>query len=410
MPKQSPAKANPTPDPRTDLQDTEGRAPATKRGKKKRKRAASSGARLRGPKAYPVQTFEEALKIGQGIMDKASGQPVKRVTLLKELGLTDNNNTRALISNSVRYQVTRGHPHAETLTLEPKGRSAVDPAVPPKQRTKARFELAIQNVAPFNKLYEQYKGSKMPTLQVMQDGLDGIDVGDRPQCVDVFVQNAKFVGILRMAEGAEVIVPIDEAVGAETSAGVGASPGASITLANVPVAAENFDNVCFFIAPIGDAGSEPRKHSDAILASYVEKALQSVEPHLKVVRADKIEQPGMISKQVIEYLLKSRLVVADLSYQNPNVFYELSLRHATGKPVVHIRRSTDRIPFDIGNFKTIEIKFDDKFDVLAELETIRSTISQFARQALATGISTDNPILTYCPDHRFVRVNGTADE
>lgn len=410
MSKQAPPIADSTPDPHPDLKDSQGRTQATKRGKKNRKRSSSSGTRLRGPKAYPVQTFEEVLKIGQGIMDKAAGQPVKRVTLLKELNLTDNNNTRALISNSTKYQITRGNQRAETLSLEPKGRTAVDPAASPNQRKKARFELAIQNVPPFNKLYEQYKGSKMPTLQVMQDSLEGIDAGDRPQCVDVFVQNAKFVGILRMAEGAEVIVPIDEAVSVDTVSGVGASPGTTIALANLPAAAEDFDNVCFFIAPIGDAGSEPRKHSDAILASYVEKALQSVEPHLKVVRADKIEQPGMISKQVIEYLLRSRLVVADLSYQNPNVFYELSLRHATGKPVVHIRRSTDRIPFDIGNFKTIEIKFEDKFDMLAELETIRSAISQFARQALATGISTDNPILTYCPDHRFVRINGAVDE
>jgi hypothetical protein len=67
---------------------------------------------------------------------------------------------------------------------------------------------------------------------------------------------------------------------------------------------------------------------------------------------------------------------------------------------------SDKIPFDVNNFKTIEIKFEDKFDVLAELETIRSAIAQYARQAMATGISVDNPILTYCPDYRFMRVDG----
>ena len=61
----------------------------------------------------------------------------------------------------------------------------------------------------------------------------------------------------------------------------------------------------------------------------------------------------MISKQIIEYILRSRLVIADLSYNNPNVFNELCLRHATGKPTVHVIKKGDKIPFDVGNFRTI---------------------------------------------------------
>src|SRR5919109_2236063 len=124
---------------------------------------------------------------------------------------------------------------------------------------------------------------------------------------------------------------------------------------NQPLAMEDFESVCFFISPIGAENSEHRRHSDAILSSYVEKALAAVEPKLRVVRADKITQPGMITKQVLEYLMKSRLVVADLSFHNPNVFYELALRHATGKPTVHLIRAQDRIPFDIDQFRTIRL-------------------------------------------------------
>lgn len=167
--------------------------------------------------------------------------------------------------------------------------------------------------------------------------------------------------------------------------------------------AENFESVCFFIAPIGADDSEHRRHSDAILSSYVERALAFVEPKLRVVRADKITQPGMITKQVLEYLLKSRLVVADLSYHNPNVFYELAVRHATGKPVIHIKRTSDPIPFDNKDFRTIDIAFDDKFDILSQIETVRSTIAQFSRQSLAAGDNSDNPLLIYFPDHRFTK-------
>ena len=47
------------------------------------------------------------------------------------------------------------------------------------------------------------------------------------------------------------------------------------------------------------------------------------------------------------------LVVCDLSFHNPNVFYELSLRHSTKRPTIHIIRKRDGIPFDVNDFRTI---------------------------------------------------------
>jgi len=338
-------------------------------------------------------------------MDKASGEPVKRTTLLQELSLSDNSPTRNMITNSNKYGITTGSFAAEKLSLTVKGKAAVDANAPDTQR-RARFDLAIQGVEPFNKLYDTYKGNKLPSAKVMQDVLDqDVDPADRAPCVDIFIQNAKFVGLLKTSEGAEVLGKFGDRISENAESGLDNASAAASSAeaeANKPASeAEDFDCVCFFIAPIGSAGDEQRQHSDAVLASYVEKALESVTPKLKVVRADKIDHPGMISGQVIEYILKSRLVVADLSYLNPNVFYELCLRHATGKPVIHIKRDGDKIPFDNNNFRTIDINFSDKFKMLAELETVRSTIATYARQALSAGESADNPILAYCPDHRF---------
>lgn len=47
----------------------------------------------------------------------------------------------------------------------------------------------------------------------------------------------------------------------------------------------------------------------------------------KVIRADNIGKPGMITNQIIDYIMNAAFVVCDLSYHNPNVFYELALRH-----------------------------------------------------------------------------------
>jgi hypothetical protein len=48
---------------------------------------------------------------------------------------------------------------------------------------------------------------------------------------------------------------------------------------------------------------------------------------LKVVWADGIHSSGLITNQIIEYILRSSLVIGDLSLHNPNVFYELALRN-----------------------------------------------------------------------------------
>jgi hypothetical protein len=375
---------------------------APKHPKKSKVKSKAAAARRRGRKPYPVIPFEQALRIGQGIADYGAGHPMKRVTLLEKLGLPLNQTTKDLITASSKYGITTGGHAAPEFGLTEEGMKAAAPA-PSAEQSKARIKLAITDVEPFKKIYEKFSGGKMPAVEAMRDSLDDLDEGDRAPCVDIFVQNAKFVGVLQTREGAEFITSLDEAL-SKTAPLSSASIPASGPVVNQPVAGEDFESVCFFIAPIGADDSEHRRHSDAILSSYVERALATVEPKLRVVRADKITQPGMITKQVIEYLLKSRLVVADLSYHNPNVFYELAVRHATGKPVIHIKRTSDPIPFDNKDFRTIDIAFDDKFDILSQIETVRSTIAQFSRQSLGAGDNSDNPLLIYFPDHRFAKV------
>lgn len=327
---------------------------------------------------------------------------MKRDTLLEKLELPINQPTKDLITASTKYGITTGAHDAPELKLTEDGAKATTPTAS-LERSNARIKLAITNIEPFKKLYDKFAGGKMPAVEAMRDSLDDMNEGDRAPCVDIFVQNAKFVGILQTKEGAEFIASLEDAA-TKTLAPTVSIPQIATLPVNQPMTGEDFDTVCFFIAPIGADDSEHRKHSDAILASYVEKALATVEPKLRVVRADKITQPGMITKQVLEYLLKSRLVVADLSYHNPNVFYELAVRHVTGKPVIHIKRTSDAIPFDNKDFRTIDIAFADKFDILAQIETVRSTIAQFSRQSLSAGDNSDNPLLIYFPDYRFAKV------
>jgi hypothetical protein len=357
--------------------------------------------RRRGRKPYPVMTFEQALFLGQGIMQHGAGHPMKRRTLLSTVGLGDGQATRNLITTSGRYAITLGSHQSDELRLTDAGRAAVDPATPRAEQTKTRFELAIASVPAFRKLYDNLKGGKMPAPDVMRDMLDELDPGDRPACVDVFIANAKFVGLLKTREGAACLDRLEDVLreSGASSPGPAAKKSTAEGDATSHDTSTDFDHTCFFVAPIGDEGSDHRRHSDAILAAFIEPALG--EHKLKVVRADKISKPGMISAQIIEHIVKSRLVVADLSFHNPNVFYELALRHVTGKPTVHVIREADAIPFDVQNFRTIELPTGEVYSMLAKLETCKAETAQQIRQALADGVTTANPVLAFHPNAKF---------
>lgn len=116
-----------------------------------------------------------------------------------------------------------------------------------------------------------------------------------------------------------------------------------------------------------------------------------------VKRADQIDKPGTITKQIIEYIYKSKLVIADLSYHNPNVFYELALRHAFRLPTVQLIRKSDRIPFDLNQIRTIIIDTTDIFSLVPKIEIYRSEIASQVRQALNDPDAVDNPITNVFP-------------
>jgi hypothetical protein len=79
----------------------------------------------------------------------------------------------------------------------------------------------------------------------------------------------------------------------------------------------------------------------------------------EVVRADQIADEGLITNHIIEHLLEDDLVVADLTGLNPNVFYEMAVRHAARKPIVHLITHGVSIPFDVANMRAVQYALDD---------------------------------------------------
>jgi hypothetical protein len=153
-------------------------------------------------------------------------------------------------------------------------------------------------------------------------------------------------------------------------------------------AAPSLDSECFFIAPIGKDGSPERKRSDAILKFVVARA--AAELGLTAVRGDQISEPGQITLQVIDHVLRARAAVADLTGSNANVYYELAIRHTAKLPVALIAEKDCVLPFDIAQMRTIFVDHTD----LASADSCREAIVLQLSEALSDNATVDSPIAT----------------
>jgi hypothetical protein len=185
----------------------------------------------------------------------------------------------------------------------------------------------------------------------------------------------KFANLLQTLSGADRIVSIDHLLDTLPST------APALYAPNEPIPAvstlklvregtttihADFNSTCFYITPIGHVDTEERKHSGLFLESIVKPAIEDFD--LRAVRADQIDKPGAITKQIIDYLLHTKLVIVDLSFHNPNVFYELAIRHMMRKPVVQITRKSEHIPFDVNTVRTIVIDTASIYSLVPKLD------------------------------------------
>ncbi|MDH4085351.1 MAG: nucleotide-binding protein [Nitrospira sp.] len=155
------------------------------------------------------------------------------------------------------------------------------------------------------------------------------------------------------------------------------------------------NKTCFVIAPLGHEGTEVRRRSDELTDFVIKPAL---EPFSYIItRIDRLSRPGNITRDIIQQNLEADLVIADISGSNPNVMYELGVRHSTGKPVVLMTSESDRIPFDISGIRVLVYDLKSVASIRDAVLQLRAFVS-----VLQASSTPDSPVFEAQAYRRFV--------
>lgn len=109
-----------------------------------------------------------------------------------------------------------------------------------------------------------------------------------------------------------------------------------------------------------------------------------------VFRADDLQHQRSILQDIVEAITLSDLIIADLTGGNENVFYELGLAHAMGKPVVLLAQDVDDVPFDLRGYRLVT--YSTHFTEIAEAI---QKLGQIADGFLRGDIKFGNPVSDY---------------
>jgi hypothetical protein len=132
----------------------------------------------------------------------------------------------------------------------------------------------------------------------------------------------------------------------------------------------DFDSQSVVCSPFFGTPSSPATVAEIFVVMPFAEAMRPVyEDHIKrvarqlnrsVARADDFFSADSIMSDVWNAISAARVIIADCTGRNPNVFYEIGLAHTLGKPVVLASQTAEDIPFDVRHVRTIIYEYSPR--------------------------------------------------
>lgn len=300
-----------------------------------------------GKAKFPRHSVGKAIRIAQAILEQNAGHACSRDEAAKFLGLSTSKGPFSVeISSSIKYGFL-DQPASGQLQPSALAKKILRPLA---QMDKLDgYREAVMKAPDISEVYQHYRGENLPEDQFLKNTV--VETYRVP--AESFIEFKQV--FLESLETAELLthhgdkIRITDVVSSDSS-----ESRPSDRLKKLEKTTHIGANAtCFvmqpFAAPLGD-------YYEKIYRPAIDKA------GLRAVRADAdLFGTGKIMDQAWNGINSAKVLVAELTSRNPNVFYELGLAHAMKKPVVLVSASQEDVPFDLQHIRVIYYDMSDPF-------------------------------------------------
>lgn len=146
---------------------------------------------------------------------------------------------------------------------------------------------------------------------------------------------------------------------------------------------------CFVVSPIGGDGTEIRSNADKLFKHIIKPVCENCG--FDAERVDQLCDADSITQTIVDKLESAELVIADMTSHNPNVFYEMGYRARTKKPMIHLKKKGESLPFDVNTIRTLEYDLTDLDSVEEVKDRLKKTIESFNYSVTSDTSEEDEP-------------------
>lgn len=313
-----------------------------KRKSAKKKKIASPSGQAR----YPRHSVRKALRIPESILDQNAGNPCTPEEAAEYLGMKAHGPFKVEVSSAKKYGFLES---PEDGKIQPT--ALAKRILRPQEESDeiAGLREAVLNAPQISEVYKHYRGENLPDEKFFNNTVTEtykVPADKASEFREIFLKSLEEARLIQ--QHGEKIRVLDATV--EESEPLKRTETMKKLGKGVKVSE---GDTCFvmqpFAAPLGE-------YYEKIYKPAIEKA------GLKPVRADTdIFGTGKIIDQIWRGINDAKVLVAELTSRNPNVFYELGLAHALKKPVVLISSNEEDVPFDLQHIRVIYYDVNDPF-------------------------------------------------
>lgn len=296
----------------------------------------------------PRHSVEKALRIPKAILDQNAGKECTFKEAAAFLGVKASGPFAVEVSSATKYGFL-DRPAEGKIRPSELAKKILRPQ--DAKDELAGYREAVLKAPQISDVYNHYRGENLPDDKFFTNALaDKFSIPSDKICEfrEIFIDCLKRAELLSDHVGKLRVIDISGSPAASAMA----NSSERIQKLGKAVKIEPTDT-CFvmqpFSSPLGD-----------YYAKIYEPAI--LKAGLRSIRADaSIFGTGKIMDQIMSGITAAKVLVAELTTKNPNVFYELGLAHALKKPVVLVSSNEEDVPFDLQHIRVIYYEMADPF-------------------------------------------------